>query len=349
MKKTYMTNEDYELFELTVKATQSKLHKMMHKILKRNYKNIINTSDYIMAQGDIPIAIVAHMDTVFKLPPGEVYFDKQKGVLWSPDGLGADDRAGVFLILKIIQLVKKDKKPTIILTTDEEIGCIGSYQLSQDFKEPPWDLKYIIQLDRRGQDDCVFYDDINEKFAEYVETFGFKTAWGSLSDISVICPTWGVSGVNLSVGYEDEHREIETLHIKYTYMTLAKVLTMLDDVDNAEHYKYEGAPTSWWNYAYKSPYSWDDDEDWGYTYNYNGSAHCPACGKPIVKNIAVKAKDCYGNKHYYCGECAADIVDWCAECGCAFIPQTKHQTLCSDCIDKSWEKKDNGNFKHKGN
>ena len=218
-----MPKEDYELFKIIVQSSQTKLQKILYKILKRHYKNIINTSDYIIAQGDIPVALVAHMDTVFKLPPEQIYFDRQQGVLWSPDGLGADDRAGVFLILKIVQVMKKNRKPTIIFTTDEEYGCVGAYQLTLNMPQAPWDLKYIIELDRRGQIDCVFYDDINEKFAEYVETFGFKTDWGTLSDISIICPTWGISGVNLSVGYEDEHQEIKTINIKWTYATYKKV------------------------------------------------------------------------------------------------------------------------------
>ena len=113
-----MPKEDYELFKIIVQSSQTKLQKILYKILKRHYKNIINTSDYIIAQGDIPLALVAHMDTVFKLPPEQIYFDRQQGVLWSPDGLGADDRAGVFLILKIVQVMKKNRKPTIIFTTD---------------------------------------------------------------------------------------------------------------------------------------------------------------------------------------------------------------------------------------
>lgn len=337
-----MPKEDYELFKILVQSTQAKLQKILYKILKRHYKNIINTPDYIIAQGDIPVALTAHMDTVFKLPPDAIYFDRQEGVVWSPDGLGADDRAGVFLILKIIQAVKQNRKPTIIFTTDEECGCVGAYQLVLNMPQAPWDLKYIIELDRHGQIDCVFYDDINEKFAEYVETFGFKTNWGTLSDISLICPTWGISGVNLSVGYEDEHQEIETLHIKWTYATFRKVLMMLDDIENADYFKYEESPhnVNWWKYGYSygKPYDspgWDDDD-----YYYSGKKdHCYGCGKEIYASTALKAKDKFGVMHRFCGECAAKKIDWCDTCGQPFIVENgkKWETTCTDCINKGWE------------
>lgn len=340
-----MSKDDYELFIMIAQSSQAKLQKMLYKVLKRHYKNIINTSDYIIAQGDIPVALVAHMDTVFKLPPEDIYFDRQKGVLWSPDGLGADDRAGVFLILKIIQAVKKDHKPTVIFTTDEETGCIGAYQLTVNMPKAPWELKYIIELDRRGVNDCVFYDDINQEFQEYVELFGFKTDWGTLSDISVICPAWEISGVNLSVGYCDEHSEIETLHIQYTYETLYKVLMMLDDIENAEFYKYEPSKFScqWWKYGgygYDSP-GWDD-EDW--FVGKGDDEFCFNCGKRISKVSAIKAKDDYGRFHWFCGTCAAEHINWCDKCGQAFImPKSNYKVNeCADCIAKSWENDDYG-------
>lgn len=339
-----MPKDDYELLTMVCQCRQSKLQKMLYKVLKRHYKNIINTSDYIFARGDIPIALIAHMDTVFKIPPAKIYYDREEGVLWSPDGLGADDRAGVFLILKILQNMKKGKKPAIIFTTDEEVGCLGSSRLIEDMAAPPQELKYIIQLDRRGQNDCVFYDDINEDFEKYINQFGFETNWGTLSDISVICPAWGVSGVNLSVGYEDEHQEIETLHIRYTYETLIKVLTMLDDVDNAPFFKYTPGPYAmgWWRHKYTYPYDypgWDDDDDY---YPFSGTEeNCYKCYKKIDKRTAIKAKDDYGTWHYFCGDCASQCVSWCDSCGAAFItayPEYNHK--CADCINKTWEASD---------
>ena len=51
-----MPRDDYELFTMLVTSNKQKLQKILFKILKRHYKNIINTGDYLIAEGDIPIA-----------------------------------------------------------------------------------------------------------------------------------------------------------------------------------------------------------------------------------------------------------------------------------------------------
>ena len=88
------------------------------------------------------------------------------------------------------------------------------------------DLNYIIQLDRRGSNDCVFYECNNPEFVEYVEAFGFVTAHGTFSDISTICPSWGIAGVNLSIGYIDEHSYSEILYVGNMLATIGKVEKM---------------------------------------------------------------------------------------------------------------------------
>ena len=98
--------EDYKLIKTLVGLSQESMSRTMTSYLKKKYKNVISTKDYVMAQGEIPIALVAHMDTVFKKPATRVYYDKEQGVMWSPDGLGADDRAGIFAILNIFHFSK---------------------------------------------------------------------------------------------------------------------------------------------------------------------------------------------------------------------------------------------------
>ena len=98
-----LSDSDYKLFERLVSLSQKELKKAMSQYLKAKYDNVIFTKDYLVAIGDIPVALVAHLDTVYRTPVSNLYYDQRKGVLWSPDGLGADDRAGVFAILRIIQ------------------------------------------------------------------------------------------------------------------------------------------------------------------------------------------------------------------------------------------------------
>jgi putative aminopeptidase FrvX len=161
-----LNDKDYRLFEKLVSLTEKGMLQAMNQYLKTKYDNIITTKDYIIAVGSIPIALVAHMDTVFKTPVSDLYYDAKKGVMWSPDGLGADDRAGIFAIIKILQ---DGLRPSIILTTGEEEGGIGACAVCEKYPQCPIPgLKYMIQLDRHGTNDCVFYDCYCPEFVDYV-------------------------------------------------------------------------------------------------------------------------------------------------------------------------------------
>ena len=317
-----LKNEDYTLLEQLVSITQGTMQKTMQAYLQSKYKNVIATEKYIVAIGDIPIALVAHMDTVFKYPVDNMYYDSQKGVVWSPEGLGADDRAGIFAIIKIIQA---GLRPAIILTTDEESGGIGASALAE-LTCPIPDLKYMIQLDRRGTNDCVFYDCYNPDFVEYVESFGFVERWGTFSDISVLMPAWKICGVNLSVGYEDEHSVSETLHIKALYNTIAKVRKMLG-VKEIPTFKYEELKSNWYN-------SWGNIKTLSkdaYVYG----AHCAHCKKLFSEYEMYPVKTKKDVIKLYCPDCIVDHVNWCSVCGDAFEGEEgKYSYTCYECAAK---------------
>ena len=85
--------------------------------------------NFLLAGGNIPVALVSHLDTVHRKSNRDCMFvDERKGVAWSPNGLGADDRAGVFAI---IQLVKAGFRPHIIFTHGEESGGTGACALTK--------------------------------------------------------------------------------------------------------------------------------------------------------------------------------------------------------------------------
>ena len=196
---------------------QTKLRQTLSTFLRRVYPNVVETEAYIYAEGSQPICLVAHLDTVFSALPEEIFYDPEQEVMWSPQGLGADDRAGVYAILSIIN---SGFRPSVVFTTDEEKGCLGAAELVIDHPDCPFpNLKAIIELDRCGKEDSVFYDCDNIDFEEYIAQFGFKPNLGSFSDISTIAPEWGVAAVNLSVGYVDEHTYNERLYVKHLELT----------------------------------------------------------------------------------------------------------------------------------
>lgn len=312
----------------------------MKHYLGTRYEKVIATKDYVLAVGDIPIGLVAHLDTVFKVLPENIYYDRVKNVMWSPDGLGADDRAGVY---SIMQLIKGGLRPTVILTTDEELGCIGASCLVEDFKDAPTELKYIIELDRRGSNDCVFYDCDNPAFDDYVETFGFVTNFGSFSDISIICPAWKVAGVNLSIGYYDEHSISETLHIGQMYDTIRKVKRMLEDATNAKSFEYIArfAYGKWFKKysAIDDEWAWDPSygiskEDW--MAFMEPQSKCHDCGVWDFDYNLFPTKGENGETFFFCSDCITKHphVHWCSVCGEPFIDAALHKGaphMCKDC------------------
>lgn len=265
------------IFRLNQKSVLTFMHRLL---LSSGYKNIIHTPAYIVAEGTIPVALIAHADTVFKETKSAkpVYYDREQGVMWSPMGLGADDRAGIYSIVKILRM---GYRPHVIITTDEESGAIGAGKLISKHHECPFeDMRFMIQLDRRGTDDSVFYDCDNDDFEEYVNRFGFKTALGSFSDISVIAPVWKIAAVNLSIGYNDEHSFSEILNIPAMCYTIDRVVAMLEDVaansNEIPKFEYIEAP-SFWEY-------WGNNGDthgydYGYGHGYKYFDTCDHCGQ----------------------------------------------------------------------
>lgn len=201
-------------------------------LAKNNYK-VRHTDDYIIAKGTIPVCLVAHLDTIFdyeklRFKYGlEWFHDQEQHVLWSPDGAGFDDRAGVYAIC---ELIKQGFRPHVIFTLGEEVGGTGANQIIANNKKLPFECKFLIELDRAGYDDSVYYLCGNDKFTKYINSFGFITQQGSFSDISILGPAWKVASVNLSIGYVDEHFKVERLYYDITDRTIEKVGNILADV-----------------------------------------------------------------------------------------------------------------------
>ena len=316
-----LKDNDLRTFEQLCALSQNAMHKTLNTYLKSKYKRVVSTKEYIYAIGDIPIALVAHMDTVFPRPASEVFYDRNKNVIWSPQGLGADDRAGIFAI---IQIIRRGLRPHIIFTTDEEKGCLGADKLGR-IKCPFDDLCYIIQLDRRGADDCVFYDCDNHDFVKYVEKFGFVEAIGSFTDICSICPEWKVAGVNLSIGYRDEHSINEVLFVGQMLNTIDKVCNMLQEKDIP---KFEYIPMAysisrndWFRYIRSTPAEPED------------KTHCHICGKEFLEEELIPVNMRNFTCKNFCVDCISGRVDFCNSCGEAYeLPPEGNTTgLCEDC------------------
>lgn len=231
---------------------------LMDELLKEGYE--VNYGDgYLYAKGDIPVLLTAHMDTVHKTPVIDFYeyYDKENNrhIISSPQGIGGDDRCGIYMILEII----KTHKCSVLFCEDEEIGGIGSDKfcktnLIYDLSE----LKYLIELDRMNGNDAVFYDCDNAEFEDFITTFTeYKTAWGSFSDISNLAPYSGVAAVNLSCGYYNAHTTSEYVVIEEMMNTIEVVKMLLNvECEQFEYIEYDYG-------AYASGYSYENDSNKG--------------------------------------------------------------------------------------
>lgn len=224
-----------------LKKEQNELLSYCYNCLKSSKykrKNIIATDKYVYAKGKIPVLLVAHLDTVHKEKPKTILFDKEQQLLWSPEGIGGDDRCGIYAILKIV----KEFKPYVLFTTDEEIGGVGASSFVKDIAELP--VNFMIEIDRRGHKQAVFYDCGNEDFKEVIETLGFKEEYGTFSDISILSPAYDLASVNLSAGYYNEHTKQEYInleHLNYTIVSIENLLEIMEthDVLDTIKFKYE--------------------------------------------------------------------------------------------------------------
>jgi di/tripeptidase len=229
------------LQQLLQKTERQLLNYIPQLLVTNGYEEIISTKDYIFSKGNIPILLVAHLDTVHYEKVKDIYFDEKKQVVWSPQGIGGDDRCGVYSILKITE----ECKPYVLFTTKEEVGGIGATYASKElFLDIYGNVNFIIELDRRGEDDAVFYECGNESFQEYILSFGFKENYGSFSDISILSPCWDIASVNLSIGYHNEHTKSEYINLKHMNKTIKRLKNILKENNNIfyDYQEYQTYP-----------------------------------------------------------------------------------------------------------
>lgn len=172
---------------------------------------------YVPGSTRMPL-LVAHADTVHRELPKLILLDEKKGILSSPTGLGADDRAGVYGILCVHASL--DPKPGLLLCDEEESGGIGAYDASWDIADHLRPYPFMIELDRKGSGECVFYNDESQEFIEYIESFGFKEDYGIFSDVMFLGEGLRKTSVNLSIGFERAHTLGEYLDLRSMNYTI---------------------------------------------------------------------------------------------------------------------------------
>lgn len=252
------------------------------------------------------VLLVAHYDTV--------YADKEKRSIMENGtvlqsaipglGIGADNRAGCCMLWMMRMLGH-----SLIIVPDEEVGCLGSGHMATHHAKYLDDHAYCMQFDRRGYDDLVYYDTETEDFNDYMERnfYGYQRASGSFTDIVELVPAAGVCGVNVSVGFYEEHTSSETLEVCDFIRTAYNTLNLLrkEQPTFPSSYTGWGGHYSGYNYGINS-YGLDDpladplDDDNTLLFC------CPHCGitstDPTDKELYV-----YNDPHAICGYCDEQV------------------------------------------
>ena len=221
-------------FETVLCLSQPELKKVLREELSEMGFVPISRKGFLYAPGEIPVLLVAHLDTVHPEPPEIICYSKDGRYMMSPQGIGGDDRAGVYMIMQILQRVNCH----VLFCEDEECGGRGAAAFTRSGILP--DVHYIIELDRKGENDAVYYGCDNRAFLEYVAEFGFREAFGSFSDISIIAPYLKTAAVNLSTGYYNAHRTHELIDTEVMAANTERVIEML--MTPTSHYPYRTKP-----------------------------------------------------------------------------------------------------------
>lgn len=222
---TYETaGMDMACFESILKMTQGELKEYLAQQLREYGYEPVCKNGFLYAEGTIPVLLVAHLDTVHTHQPDIICRSEDGRYLMSPYGIGGDDRAGVYMIL----LLMRKYRCHILFCEEEEVGGVGARKFTKSKLRP--EVNYIVEMDRRGTNDAVFYNCDNPDFAEFVCSFGFEENYGSFSDISVVAPHLDTAAVNISAGYFNEHRLHEMID---TYAMCKNVLRLTEIRRNA--------------------------------------------------------------------------------------------------------------------
>lgn len=234
-----------EIFEMICRMTQSELKDYVTSQLFLTHKDVYCGDGFVFAQGTFPVLLVAHLDTVHKNKPELILYDPYKSVMSSPQGIGGDDRCGVFMIFEVL----KSYNCSVLFCEDEEIGGVGARKFIKTDLAKDLSFNYAIEFDRKGKNDAVFYDCDNEEFEDFITESYYNTSWGSFSDISVVAPFLKCAAVNLSCGYYKAHTEDEYVVITEMLASINAACEILSRTTENTKFEYIEAVNNYYGYG----------------------------------------------------------------------------------------------------
>lgn len=221
-------------FEKICRMSQKSLKNHVKQKLVKTHSEIVSGDGFVFAQGKFPVLLMAHLDTVHKSLPTMVEYDTEQNIISSPNGIGGDDRCGVYMIFKIL----KKYNCSVLFCEDEEIGCVGAGKFIKTELAKELDFNYIMEFDRANANDAVFYQCANDEFEKFITKEFYETAFGSFSDICEVAPFIGCAAVNLSCGYYRAHTTSEYVVLSEMEKSIQEACKILERTTENDKFNY---------------------------------------------------------------------------------------------------------------
>lgn len=236
-------------FEKICRMSQKSLKNHIKQMLKKTHDEVTVADGYVYAQGIFPVLLVAHLDTVHEKLPNMIVYDQTQDIISSPNGIGGDDRAGVYMIFEILKLFNC----SVLFCEDEEVGGIGAGKFAKSELASELHFNYIMEFDRANANDAVFYSCANDEFEKFITKDFYKTNYGTYSDICDVAPALGCAAVNLSCGYYKAHTKDEYVvlsEMENSIRAACDILARTSHDDKFEYVEDESVYDNWTGYGY---------------------------------------------------------------------------------------------------
>ena len=176
--------------------------------------------------GESDVMFTSHLDTATSALSEVVHVID--GVNIKTDGksiLGADDKAGVTIMLHMIE---NNIPGLYYFFLGEEVGCVGSRKVASKYKEEKQEgINKVISFDRRGTTSIItfqsgsrccsdkFGDELSKQLNLANDTFSYKNDTTGLLTDSIQFVKLYPECTNISVGYQNEHTFSEVQDIEH--------------------------------------------------------------------------------------------------------------------------------------
>ena len=254
---------------------EKKMRKFIKDWIRKNVPYATNEVDNLgnlyvrRGESETYPTIVAHMDQVQKTHSRDFQVVETNEILFGfslcnveMQGLGADDKNGIWIALKCLQKYPVMKCAFFV---GEEIGCVGSEGCDMSFFD---DSRYVLQCDRRGGHDLIWNIGgwtqlCSPEFLDAIgyQDFGYKKELGMMTDVEALKNRGlKVSVCNLSCGYGKPHSDEEFTKKSELLNCLAFVEHIVETC--LEIYPHEDTDLGYYGGYGKGYYGTDYDTDY---------------------------------------------------------------------------------------